>query len=137
MKELPSVIGISVIQIWLCFNFPAFIKLGGIKYYLMSLITSASAICACFYAFTFPKEYVRLVNLDMFNNFPNPDLSKTIFKVLMQGIFHTTILYLWYIDFHRAHYTWYVVWYAHSILSLVLYYNAVQRYQNAQCEESE
>lgn len=129
-QNLPTILYLSFVQTWLNFNYPAIIKLGSSLTLLSSAVISIVCIIVYTYVFLFPEKYAPLVNLKFLDDFPDPILYKGIFIGLLLFVFNSTYLYLWYIDYHHASDAWYVVWYAHYVITLMLMYRAVKNYKN-------
>lgn len=128
-QEVSGLMILSAAQIWLCFNYVPWVKIGGLSSVILPVLASIVTVTFLFYAFSLPEVFGRQLNLEFFDDFPYSNLCKIVFKVLMQAIFHITILYLWYIDFHRCTNTWYAVWCVHCMASFVLFSCAFRRYE--------
>ena len=128
-QELPALIPLSIVQAWLCFNYLPWVKIEGILGFALPVSASIVTVAFLFYAFSFPEVYARELNLEFFDDFPYSDDCKILFKILVQAIFHTVMLYSWCIDFHRCTNTWYAVWYMYCMASFILFSRAFRRYE--------
>lgn len=124
-QKLPILIYLSIIQTWLNFNFPAFIRLGSQCDIPMKVMISIAVMLIYLTILIFPEHYSSLINLAFLDDFPNPHLFKHIFRGLMLLAFHALYLYFWYIDYHQVSNTWYVILYAHYIIKFILIYQLI------------
>ena len=126
-QNLPSLIFLSIVQIWLNFNYPVFIRLGHPWSILLAILSSIACIFVYVYAFAYPETFSRQMNLAFLDDLPNPTLIKNIFVYLYFGLGYLFYLYVCSINFHNVDGRWYVIWYAHFVIAFVLIYRAVKR----------
>lgn len=132
IQNLSTIIYLSIVQIWLNFNFPAHSRLGSPWNIIVGIMASIACLLAYISVFAFPEKYVTLFNLEFFDDSSNPILFKRIFTGFMLAVFHITSLYLWHIDYYGLTNTWYIILYANNSTALILLYRAIKRYKNVQ-----
>ena len=131
-QESTALIYLFIVQTYLNFNYPAFIKLGSPLNICWAVTSSIACALIYLYVFLFPENYAYLINLEFFDDFPDPILIKNIFKGLMFLVANSTYLYLWHINYFDASNVWYAAWYLHNAIALTLVYKAVKKYKNIQ-----
>jgi hypothetical protein len=125
--ELPSLILISVVHIWGCFNFPAYIRLGFPWSNIVIMGASILGVLGHIYIFSNPGKFVSYVRFDLIDE----TLWGTTLKKIIQGstaaIWITSLLIIWYKDFFRMPHMCYILLYFYYILFFILLFRAAKR----------
>ena len=126
-QNLPTLIYLSIVQTWLNFNYPVFIRLGNPLSILITVLLSILCIAIYTYVFVYPENLSRQMNLEFLDDFPNPIFAKNLFNFLYFGLGYLFYLYLCSKNFYNVDGIWYVVWYVHYVVTFILIYRAVNR----------
>lgn len=130
-KELPIFVYLSVIQIWLNFNFPAFNRLGSP---VVQVLLSIVSVGVYLHVILFTERYVKYIDMSFLDDFPDPALVKNIFKAGMLFVLHVSYLYLWLINFYGVASIWYLILYVHWAITFLLLYNAISSKRSLESE---
>ncbi len=134
-QELSALIYLAIVQTWLYFNLPVFIRLGSPLSVIVAAMASVISMVIYLYVFLFPENYAPLINVEFLDDFPEPALAKNIFRGMMLIVFHVTCLYAWYGGYHGMSNAWYAISYVHCVISFILIYKTAERYNNKRwCE---
>jgi hypothetical protein len=122
-QEFISVLGLSLFQIWWNFNFPAVIRLGSFYALMLSVVTTIS------YAWLFSdaQRFRPMLELETFDDAPNAQLLKDFMRAGWLIIAHIVMLYMWYINYFLMPSIYYVIWYAHCLITFTVLYIAAYR----------
>jgi hypothetical protein len=118
---------LALSQALLFYYFPAFTRfsqLGRVGITALATLFCAYVFC---YVVWFPREFRWMIDLDIFDDAPNPRFVKKLFWYAMGAVLTATYLYLWFADFHRVAGFWYVIWYAQAALSIFLFHKIIGR----------
>ena len=129
-QELPTILYLLIIQIWLNFNCP-FVR--WFPYPWNLIVASALCVICAFlyiYNFVFPEKYAPLVNLEFLDDFPNPTFFKKLFWAWKLFVATVVYLFMWKKDYWHMSFAWYLLCYLHYIVTIFLMYKAIKRYQN-------
>lgn len=126
-QELPSIIFISAIQIWWCFNYPLYTRLGTPWNTLLGVGLSIVGIIACIYIFTFADKMASVFNFDSLAKYPYSDMLKKVIKIYLIACFHFGIFIIWYNDFCHLPHLYYVLSYINFLIIFVLFLRAMNR----------
>ena len=129
-QELPSIIFLSIIQIWCVFNFPLFIRLGSPWSVIFSVFVSVISVIVCIYMFSFSDKYALLINLDYLNNAPYGHILKNITRIwfiTIAMIAHVVMFVVWYKDFYHMPSIYYAIAYIYCVMFFVLLFRAAKR----------
>ncbi len=69
-QELIPMVLLSTVQVWWCFNFPAFIRLGSPLNTIVSLISSILSVFLYFFIFSSADNYAPYSNLEYLDEVP-------------------------------------------------------------------
>lgn len=127
-EEWPTLAYLTVVQIWLSFNWPVFVRLGSPFNIVVPVLVSIACTIFHTYVLLFPECLVRQMSLEFFDDFPDPVFFKRMHRAFMVAIFHLVYLYMWYIDCYRMPTIWYFVSYVYSVITYMLIYNAVKKH---------
>lgn len=124
-QELPSILYLSVTQIWWNFQFPAIIRLGTPSSTIISI--TLSVLTTCFYIILFldRDKYAAQMDCDFLIN--NSISYRSFSKWIMLTAACFTMLFVWYIDFYHMSNMFYALFYTHCFIAFVLFYRAVYR----------
>jgi hypothetical protein len=128
-QELASIVFLSAIQVWLNFNFPAFVRLGTPLSTIVSLSISVFSVLVYVYVFLYADTYVPRFNLAYLDDAPEPyrNTLKNLHRIGLITLALVSIVYLWYRDYYRMSNIWYVIMYAHQLLAFMLMVRAINR----------
>jgi hypothetical protein len=132
-QELIPIIYVSIFQIWLNFNFPAFIRLGSPWNSIISLIMSIACIIIYIFIFSYADTYASYVNLEYLDEAQNPSTLKNIERGGLLIVAHIGLFFAWHKNLYSMADMLYVLCYVHCFIAFILLYRAVNRkpYQRA------
>lgn len=119
-KFFPEFLLFIALQILLNYNFPAFVRLGSPLNIVVEALVSVACVVVYAHLFLFPENYIRLINLEFFDDFQDPILFKSIFKGLMLMVCQVSWSYLWYIDYYNMSNEWYIILYSYYTFAFLI-----------------
>ncbi len=130
-QELLPIICLSLFQVWLTFHFPTYIRLGRPLSTIIPIFLSGISIITYIIVFSLANNCISYLNLESFDYLPGAQFYAEIFKWLTKvsiiTIAFIAMFFYWYIDFYRMPDLYYAVFYAHIIVTFVLWHRAVYR----------
>jgi hypothetical protein len=126
-QELPTLIFFCVFQLWFSLTYPPVEHEGLLLKYVCASALTILVACSYAYAFLFPEAFIRFINLEFFDDYPNPGLVKNSFKMSMFVIMHILYGYVWYTNIYRRAQSWYILCYGVFVIMLVLTCEAFRR----------
>lgn len=127
-QEAFPILYLSIVQTWLIFNFPAYIRLGNPWYWIVSIILSIFGIILYIVLILFPERYAPSYNVSFLDDAPNASTFKKIYKAICLLIAISTMLYFWHIDYYRMLNIDYLILYTHSIIVSLFFIRRIKRY---------
>ena len=127
-RELPSLIYLSIVQTYLNFTFPVFIRLGKPLNLIIPLALSIFCIFIYVYLLGFSKGLVGFHHQEHFDNAPTEirDKLKIYENIWLIIIAHLMLLYTWYYNIYNIHSIFYLIYYLHSFITILLIGRAVK-----------
>ena len=130
-QELLTIIFISTLHIWWCFNFPAYIRLGFPWNTMLSVAMSIFGIVAYVIIFSSPQKFVSCLKFDPIDESLFFGLIiKKIMRVWILVVYHISILIIWYKDFYRMPSIYYMLLYIYYLTFFILLFRAAYRQPN-------
>lgn len=130
-RELPSLIYLSIAQTYLNFTFPVFIRLGKPYNLIIPFFLSIFCIFIYIYLLGFSKGLVGFHHQEYFNDVPNELRNKIKLseKIWLAIIGNLTFLYMWYYNIYNIHPIYYLIYYLHSFITVLIIGRAVKGYE--------
>ena len=123
-QELPSIIFLSAIQIWWCFNWPIFIRLGAPWSTILAVSMSIIGVIVIIFLFSSMDTIAR-----GFNKLAPANKKFIITTQII--VFSVGMLLLWYMDLFGISNIQYALFFAAYFLTFVLIYRAMYRVDSA------
>ncbi|HJZ24576.1 MAG TPA: hypothetical protein VJ201_09080 [Candidatus Babeliales bacterium] len=129
-REFFSVIFLSLIQIWWCFNFPAFMRAEYPWRLILSFSTSIISIAGILFLFMFIDQIAPVIKLEHIDSSPNPSLSKIIYIMACITAAFLALFFAWYKDLYGMSNTHYALFYFTWLIIYILVYRAAYRIES-------
>ena len=127
-QELPTILFISTIHIWCCFNFPAYIRLGFPLNYILSTAVGIFGVVAYVFMLTAPQKIVSYLKFDQIDETVfGGHILKQIMPIWIIFVYHASMLVTWYKDFYHMPSIWYAILYVYCAVVYVLLFRATNR----------
>ena len=127
-QELPTIIFISTIHVWLCFNFPAYMRLGFPWSTIVAVAMSIFGITAYVIMFSSPRKFVSCLNFDQIDEtLFGGRILKKIMPIWIIIVYHVTMLVMWYRNFYHMPSIYYAILYIYSVAIYILLFKAASR----------
>lgn len=128
-QELIPMVLLSTIQVWWCFNFPAFIRLGSPLNTIVSLISSIISVLLCFFIFSSTDNYAPYSNLEYLDEVPisHRHIFKNIIRISFATIFNLGIFFAWYNNLYGMSNFYYAFSYIYFLIAIALMARAANR----------
>jgi hypothetical protein len=122
-QELPAILILSIMQVWMVFNFPSYYaRLGSPWSTLFMVAISFIGIVCISFIFVFSERVVRFSYKS-----PVDYLLKNMSFACFFAMMNISILIAWYKDFYDMPNTYYVIFYGYYLLFFVLLARASNR----------
>lgn len=115
------VIYLAISQVWLNFNYPAFMRLGSPFNIIVPTILTILCFNVYFIVYKFPHSFFSLFTF--LNDFP--PMYKKLFIILFVAYIHVLFLYIWHKDYYAATSLFYFVLYVHCLVTFILINRAI------------
>jgi hypothetical protein len=133
-RELPVIIFVTTLHMWLCFHFPAYIRLGFPSGYIVSMAMSILGVVAYVIMFTFPQQIVSYLKFEQVDEtLPGGHILKKFMPVWIIAVYNISMFVMWYKDFYRMPTAYYMMLYMYCVLVYVLLFRAAKKY-SCPCE---
>ncbi len=127
VNELPSIVYLSVVQLWWNFNWPSYVRLGYPLSLIVGIALSILMVPLIVDMFTDIESYSDMFSLKFLDDEQHPEMIKKIFHMCMLIIFNGWFLYLYHIDFFGMSHWYYLLFMLHCKIWIVLLYRAYKR----------
>lgn len=117
MIRILLLVYLMIAQVWLNFNYSAFMRLGST--FNIIIPTIATIMCSCIYSIIFLYPEVIPSPLKYFNDFPNSKMYKRLLVVSISFLINIFYLYLWHVNYYSASNVWYLILYIQYIVTLI------------------
>lgn len=130
-RELPSLIYLCIIQTYLNFTFPVFVRLGKPLNIFYPAFLSLLCIFIEIYFFVFEDKLFTIITQEHYDNAPMPlrDNLKKAERFFLIIVLQIVFFFLWYYDFYKMHSVYYFIYYFHGIIGIYLMVRAIKRSQ--------
>ena len=126
--ELFPLLYLLIIQTWVTFNFPAFIRLGNPWYWIVSTSLSLFGIITYIFLILFPERLARSYNASFLDEAPDASTFKKIYNAIRLLIAIAITLYIWHIDYYRMSNIHYIILFTHYIIVYLFIMQRMKRY---------
>ena len=129
-REFFSVIFLSLIQVWWCFNFPFFMRAEYPWRFILSFVTSIISVSGILFLFMFIDRLAPAIKLEHIDSSPYPSQSKknNIMVRIMVAFF--ALFFTWYKDLYGMSNTHYAFFYLTWLIMFILVYRAAHRVES-------
>lgn len=125
-QGLPAILFMSTIHIWWCFNFPAYIRLGGQHSNILGIGMSILGFALYSFIFSQPEKIVSCLKFEQIDTELWGPL-KYVMRIFLSVFLSILLLVAWYKDFYRMPSIYYVLLYIYYLTFFVLLFRAAQR----------
>lgn len=125
LTNLCIAVCLSIMQAWLTFNFPLFMRWGIFACALISLTMSIFYLSIAI----FPQKFAPLFDMSCIQIYPFPNMAKKICAVVITVIVALYTLYIWRINLFGTSTIYYVVCYIYTVLGMLWLIHATHKAQ--------
>ena len=131
-QELPTFLYLSILQIWINFNFPPLVRLPSPWNIVVPILLSVFCVVSYLFILAFPDAVSFIIDdiLSLANQTPNPVLFKRLYIAFLALIYHAMYFFMWYKNYYGMSNSWYIILYVFYATIFVLLYRAIARYRN-------
>ena len=127
-QEFPTIIFISTIHVWGCFNFPAYMRLGFPWSTIVAATMSVFGVTTYVIMFSSPRKFVFCLKFEQIDEtLFGGHILKKIMPIWVITVYHVTMLVMWYKNFYHMPGIYYAILYIYSVAIYILLFRAASR----------